>query len=60
MRAWTGVRIARCELPRGPERSGSRLNRFSTADPSDRGTLGVVGFHIVTPQLGSDFARGSP
>ncbi len=33
-------------------------NRFSIADPNDRGMLDVVGMDTATPQLISDFARG--
>jgi 60 kDa SS-A/Ro ribonucleoprotein len=32
---------------------------FSIADPTDPGTLDVVGFDTTTPQLVSDFARGA-
>jgi 60 kDa SS-A/Ro ribonucleoprotein len=34
-------------------------NGFSIADPRDAGMLDVVGFDTATPQLISDFARGS-
>jgi 60 kDa SS-A/Ro ribonucleoprotein len=34
-------------------------NGFSIADPRDPGMLDVVGFDTATPQLISDFARGS-
>ncbi len=33
-------------------------NRFSIADPNDKGMLDVVGMDTATPQLISDFARG--
>ncbi len=38
---------------------GMVSNRFSIADPADSGMLDVVGFDTATPQLISDFARGS-
>ena len=38
---------------------GMVSNRFSIADPADPGMLDVVGFDTATPQLISDFARGS-
>jgi 60 kDa SS-A/Ro ribonucleoprotein len=34
-------------------------NRFTIADPNDRGMLDVVGMDTATPQLISDFARGA-
>jgi 60 kDa SS-A/Ro ribonucleoprotein len=33
-------------------------NRFTIADPNDKGMLDVVGMDTATPQLISDFARG--
>jgi len=38
---------------------GMVANGFSIADPADMGMLDVVGFDTATPQLISDFARGS-
>jgi 60 kDa SS-A/Ro ribonucleoprotein len=38
---------------------GMVSNGFSIADPADPGMLDVVGFDTATPQLISDFARGS-
>jgi 60 kDa SS-A/Ro ribonucleoprotein len=38
---------------------GMVSNGFSIADPADRGMLDVVGFDTATPQLISDFARGT-
>jgi 60 kDa SS-A/Ro ribonucleoprotein len=38
---------------------GMVANGFSIADPADPGMLDVVGFDTATPQLISDFARGS-
>jgi 60 kDa SS-A/Ro ribonucleoprotein len=38
---------------------GMVSNGFSIADPSDPGMLDVVGFDTATPQLISDFARGT-
>ena len=38
---------------------GMVANRFSIADPADPGMLDVVGFDTATPQLISDFVRGS-
>jgi 60 kDa SS-A/Ro ribonucleoprotein len=38
---------------------GMVSNGFSIADPTDPGTLDVVGFDTATPQLVSDFARGA-
>jgi 60 kDa SS-A/Ro ribonucleoprotein len=38
---------------------GMVSNGFSIADPADQGMLDVVGFDTATPQLISDFARGS-
>jgi 60 kDa SS-A/Ro ribonucleoprotein len=38
---------------------GMVSNRFSIADPNDKGMLDVVGFDTATPQLISDFARGT-
>jgi 60 kDa SS-A/Ro ribonucleoprotein len=38
---------------------GMVSNGFSIADPTDPGTLDVVGFDTTTPQLVSDFARGA-
>jgi 60 kDa SS-A/Ro ribonucleoprotein len=38
---------------------GMVSNGFSIADPADPGMLDVVGFDMATPQLVSDFARGS-
>jgi 60 kDa SS-A/Ro ribonucleoprotein len=38
---------------------GMVSNGFSIADPADAGMLDVVGFDMSTPQLISDFARGS-
>jgi 60 kDa SS-A/Ro ribonucleoprotein len=38
---------------------GMVSNGFSIADPADHGMLDVVGFDTATPQLISDFARGS-
>jgi 60 kDa SS-A/Ro ribonucleoprotein len=38
---------------------GMVSNGFSIADPRDPGMLDVVGFDTATPQLISDFARGS-
>jgi 60 kDa SS-A/Ro ribonucleoprotein len=38
---------------------GMVANNFSIADPADPGMLDVVGFDTATPQLISDFARGS-
>jgi 60 kDa SS-A/Ro ribonucleoprotein len=34
-------------------------NGFSIADPDDPGMLDVVGFDTATPQLVSEFSRGS-
>jgi len=34
-------------------------NRFTIADPNDRGMLDVVGMDTATPQLICDFARGA-
>jgi 60 kDa SS-A/Ro ribonucleoprotein len=38
---------------------GMVSNGFSIADPNDPGMLDVVGFDTATPQLISDFARGT-
>jgi 60 kDa SS-A/Ro ribonucleoprotein len=38
---------------------GMVSNSFSIADPNDPGQLDVVGFDTATPQLISEFARGS-
>ena len=38
---------------------GMISNGFSIADPNDGGMLDVVGFDTATPQLISDFARGT-
>jgi 60 kDa SS-A/Ro ribonucleoprotein len=38
---------------------GMVSNGFSIADPADTGMLDVVGFDTATPQLISDFARGT-
>jgi 60 kDa SS-A/Ro ribonucleoprotein len=38
---------------------GMVSNGFSIADPADPGMLDIVGFDTATPQLISDFARGS-
>jgi 60 kDa SS-A/Ro ribonucleoprotein len=38
---------------------GMVSNGFSIADPADAGMLDVVGFDTATPQLISDFARGT-
>ncbi|MBI1256221.1 MAG: TROVE domain-containing protein [Chloroflexi bacterium] len=38
---------------------GMVANRFTIADPNDRGMLDVVGMDTATPQLISDFARGT-
>jgi 60 kDa SS-A/Ro ribonucleoprotein len=38
---------------------GMVSNGFSIADPEDQGMLDVVGFDTATPQLISDFARGT-
>jgi 60 kDa SS-A/Ro ribonucleoprotein len=38
---------------------GMVSNGFSIADPADPGMLDVVGFDTATPQLISDFARGT-
>jgi 60 kDa SS-A/Ro ribonucleoprotein len=38
---------------------GMVSNGFSIADPQDPGMLDVVGFDTATPQLISDFARGT-
>jgi 60 kDa SS-A/Ro ribonucleoprotein len=38
---------------------GMVSNGFSIADPDDQGMLDVVGFDSATPQLISDFARGT-
>jgi 60 kDa SS-A/Ro ribonucleoprotein len=38
---------------------GMVSNGFSIADPADPGMLDVVGFDTATPQLVSDFARGT-
>ena len=38
---------------------GMVANEFSIADPTDAGQLDVVGFDTATPQLISDFARGT-
>jgi 60 kDa SS-A/Ro ribonucleoprotein len=38
---------------------GMVSNGFSIADPTDPGMLDVVGFDTATPQLISDFARGT-
>ncbi len=38
---------------------GTVSNGFSIADPADPGMLDIVGFDTATPQLISDFARGS-
>jgi 60 kDa SS-A/Ro ribonucleoprotein len=38
---------------------GMVSNGFSIADPADQGMLDVVGFDTATPQLVSDFARGT-
>jgi 60 kDa SS-A/Ro ribonucleoprotein len=38
---------------------GMVANAFSIADPADPGMLDIVGFDTATPQLISDFARGS-
>jgi 60 kDa SS-A/Ro ribonucleoprotein len=38
---------------------GMVSNGFSIADPTDPGTLDVVGVDTATPQLVSDFARGA-
>jgi 60 kDa SS-A/Ro ribonucleoprotein len=38
---------------------GMVSNGFTIADPSDSGMLDVVGFDTATPQLISDFARGT-
>ena len=38
---------------------GMVSNGFSIADPTDAGMLDVVGFDTATPQLISDFARGT-
>ena len=38
---------------------GMVSNGFSIADPADQGMLDVVGFDTATPQLISDFARGT-
>ncbi len=38
---------------------GMTANEFSIADPDDAGQLDVVGFDTATPQLISEFARGS-
>ncbi|MBV9867629.1 MAG: TROVE domain-containing protein [Abitibacteriaceae bacterium] len=38
---------------------GMMANNFTIADPNDAGMLDVVGFDTATPQLISDFARGS-
>jgi 60 kDa SS-A/Ro ribonucleoprotein len=38
---------------------GMVANEFSIADPEDAGQLDVVGFDTATPQLISEFARGS-
>ena len=38
---------------------GMVSNGFSIADPTDPGMLDIVGFDTATPQLISDFARGS-
>ncbi len=38
---------------------GMVSNGFSIADPQDQGMLDVVGFDTATPQLISDFARGT-
>jgi 60 kDa SS-A/Ro ribonucleoprotein len=39
--------------------AGMVSNGFSIADPTDPGMLDVVGFDTATPQLISDFARGT-
>ncbi|HEY4348704.1 MAG TPA: hypothetical protein VGM80_14050 [Gaiellaceae bacterium] len=38
---------------------GMVSNGFSIPDPNDPGQLDIVGFHTATPELISDFARGS-
>ena len=38
---------------------GLASNGFSIADDKDSGMLDVVGFDTATPQLISDFARGT-
>jgi 60 kDa SS-A/Ro ribonucleoprotein len=38
---------------------GMVSNGFSIADPNDPGMVDVVGFDTATPQLISDFARGT-
>jgi 60 kDa SS-A/Ro ribonucleoprotein len=38
---------------------GLVANRFAIADPNDPGMLDVVGFDTATPQLISEFARGT-
>ena len=51
-RAWSGI-DARLVVV------GMVANEFSIADPEDAGQLDVVGFDTATPQLISEFARGS-
>jgi 60 kDa SS-A/Ro ribonucleoprotein len=51
-RAWSGI-DARLVVV------GMVANEFSIADPTDAGQLDVVGFDTATPQLISEFARGS-
>ena len=51
-RAWSGI-DARLVVV------GMVANEFSIVDPEDAGQLDVVGFDTATPQLISEFARGS-